>query len=222
MLNDSQVATLFTLQAGMNDRVDANWLSANYPYLRAVVIEAAEAIEHHGWKWWKHQQRDTAQLQMELVDIWHFLLSEILLRTGGDKAAAQTYLETQLTQQLAAKTLSFDGQEIDLAQLSLLEKLQTLIGTAAAGRVELALFQAIMNDSDIDWDELFRQYVGKNVLNLFRQEHGYQDGTYSKLWNGQEDNEVLVEILNSLDSSHPDFQSQLKQQLGSRYAKLSN
>ena len=221
MLNDTQISTLFTLQAGMNDRVDPNWLSANYPYLRAVVLEAAEAIEHHGWKWWKHQERDTAQLQMELVDIWHFLLSEILLRCGGDKEAAKAYLENQLANQSAQQVLRFDGQEIELTQHSLLEKLQTLIGTAAAGRIELALFQSIMTDSGIDWDELFRQYVGKNMLNLFRQEHGYQDGTYSKMWNGREDNEVLVEILNTLDPSHPEFQSQLNRQLSQEYSKNS-
>lgn len=221
MLNDSQISTLFTLQAGMNDRVDPNWLNANYPYLRAVVIEAAEAIEHHGWKWWKHQERDTPQLQMELVDIWHFLLSEILLRCGGDKEAAKAYLQNQLARQIAQEVLCFDGQEIELSGLSLLDKLQTMIGTAAAGRIELALFQSALSDSGMNWDELFRQYVGKNVLNLFRQEHGYQEGTYSKLWAGREDNEVLVEILDALDPSHPEFQGQLHSQLTKEYSKIN-
>ena len=47
---------------------------------QAFVIEGAEAIEHHGWKWWKKQDCDLPQLQMEIIDIWHFLLSEILLQ----------------------------------------------------------------------------------------------------------------------------------------------
>ena len=53
MLSDLQARTMLSLQAAMNARVDPNWVAARYPYMRAVVIEAAEAIEHHGWKWWK-------------------------------------------------------------------------------------------------------------------------------------------------------------------------
>ena len=56
MLLPDQAATMLELQAIMNSKVDSNWLSAKYPYLRAVAIEGAEAIEHHGWKWWKKQE----------------------------------------------------------------------------------------------------------------------------------------------------------------------
>ena len=85
MLSSDQATTMLELQATMNSKVDPDWMNAKYPYLRAVAIEGAEAIEHHGWKWWKKQQKDLAQLQMELIDIWHFFLSEILLRANGDQ-----------------------------------------------------------------------------------------------------------------------------------------
>ncbi|MGB1748130.1 MAG: hypothetical protein ACPHGW_11420, partial [Pseudohongiellaceae bacterium] len=52
-----------------------------------------------------------------------------------------------------------------------------------------------------------------NVLNFFRQDNGYKEGTYRKLWSGREDNEVLVDILQSLDASQPDFK-------GAIYASL--
>ena len=61
--------------------------------LRAVAIEGAEAIEHHGWKWWKNR-KDLAQLQMELIDIWHFLLSELLLRNDGDQKGIKVTSES--------------------------------------------------------------------------------------------------------------------------------
>ncbi len=83
-LHETQARVMLTLQYRMNDKVDAQWLEKKFPYLRAVVIEAAEAIEHHGWKWWKKQERDLPQLQMEIIDIWHFILSDILLRTAGN------------------------------------------------------------------------------------------------------------------------------------------
>ena len=40
---------MLELQAIMNSKVDPNWLAAKYPYLRAVAIEGAEAIEHQVW-----------------------------------------------------------------------------------------------------------------------------------------------------------------------------
>ena len=87
MLSMNQAATMLALQANMNAKVDPNWITARYPYLRAVAIEGAEAIEHHGWKWWKKQDKDLSQLQMELVDIWHFILSEILLRNDDNESS---------------------------------------------------------------------------------------------------------------------------------------
>jgi hypothetical protein len=49
------------------------------------------------------------------------------------------------------------------------------------------------------FEELYRRYVGKNVLIFFRQDNGYKDGIYRKTWEGREDNEHLVELMTSLD-----------------------
>lgn len=220
MLSTAQLQTMFQLQAAMNYRVDPNWTDARYPYLRAVVVEAAEAIEHHGWKWWKQQHRDLGQLQMELVDIWHFFLSEILLRNGGDEDKARLYLEAAYERQSPTRRLQFDGQEYSLEELELLDLLQALIGTAAAGRVELGLFAEIMSGCELDWPELYKQYVSKNVLNFFRQDHGYQEGTYRKIWNGREDNEVLVEVMATLDAEDPSFKDSLYALLEAAYLEI--
>ncbi len=207
---------MLALQHGMNSKVDPDWIAARYPYLRAVVIEGAEAIEHHGWKWWKHQQHDLAQLQMELIDIWHFMLSDMLLACEGDQVQATGKLIETLSID-GDNSLIFDGKLYQLSELGLVAKLELLIGTSVARRVELALFESIMRDCQMSWDDLYRQYVGKNVLNFFRQDHGYKQGTYRKIWNGQEDNEHLVEVLESLDAHADDFQGLLYQSLQERY-----
>jgi hypothetical protein len=69
----------------------------------------------------------------------------------------------------------------------------------------------------MDFDQLYRSYVGKNVLNFFRQDHGYQDGSYIKVWEGREDNEHLVEIVNGLDSDSAGFRDAVYQGLRGRY-----
>ena len=63
--------------------------------------------------------------------------------------------------------------------------------------------------------------MGKNVLNFFRQDHGYQEGTYVKNWAGREDNEHLVELVAALDSSAEDFADEVYKALSSRYAELA-
>ena len=80
----------------------------------------------------------------------------------------------------------------------------------------LADCMSLMN---MDLNELFRQYVGKNTLNFFRQDHGYKEGSYIKIWNGEEDNEVLAILVNKLDASADDFQQQLYAALKEKYPK---
>src|SRR5690554_5002619 len=130
VLTPQQATTMLALQAAMNAKVDPEWVQAAYPYLRAVVVEGAESIEHQGWKWWKRQQCDLPQLQMELIDIWHFLLSEILLRHQGNQQAALQSVLAQSTGQ-SSTTVTFDGQALDTATMNALEKLELLIGLAA-------------------------------------------------------------------------------------------
>ena len=217
MLSSEQAAAMFSLQKDMNAKVDPEWIQARYPYLRAVAIEGAEAIEHHGWKWWKKQDKDLAQLQMELIDIWHFLLSEFLLRHEGNEHKALASLTNHLEGISSGATLNFDNQHIQINSCDLVRKLELLIGTAIAGRIELTLFESIMIDCELSWTEMYSQYVGKNVLNIFRQDNGYKRGSYKKIWGGKEDNEHLVEILNSLDTNSKVFREEIYAALKQSY-----
>lgn len=215
MLSPTQLSTMLSLQDGMNKKVNPDWLNAGYAYLRAAMIESVEGIEHHGWKWWKAQHKDLPQLQMELVDIWHFALSAIIIEFGGDiEKSAQT-----IAQQLESKrnTVMFDGVEYDFSAHDILDNLELMAGLCAAKRFDVPLFIKIVEQAEMDSDELYRQYVGKNVLNFFRQDHGYKAGTYIKIWNNQEDNEHLVEVLNVLDISLHDYSDQVYAGLKSRY-----
>ncbi len=217
MLTRDQAITMLELQASMNAKVDPDWVAARYPYLRAVAIEGAEAIEHHGWKWWKKQDKDLPQLQMELIDIWHFILSEVLLRNENEPEEPLKALLDALQTAEHSSRIEVDGQQFELAELDLLRKLELLIALSVLRRIDMALFAAIMADCDMDWTELYRQYVGKNVLNMFRQDRGYKQGTYLKEWHGREDNEHLVEVIHRLDADAPDFKDRIYSALSEAY-----
>jgi hypothetical protein len=160
-----------------------------------------------------------AQLRMELVDIWHFVLSAELQAQHGNQGLAKKSMLADLN--LFQKSVQFDGKYYVLSQLSLLEKLDILSGLAAAKRTNLALFEALLEDCGMDWLNLFKQYVGKNVLNVFRQDHGYKTGSYIKIWNGREDNEHLVELLDTVEADSATVRDDLYAALKTRYQLTS-
>jgi hypothetical protein len=59
--------------------------------------------------------------------------------------------------------------------------------TIAQKSMHFSDFANIMALIDMDFDALYRTYVGKNVLNFFRQDHGYKDGSYIKIWADREE-----------------------------------
>jgi dimeric dUTPase (all-alpha-NTP-PPase superfamily) len=199
---------MLSLQDAMNKKVNPDWLNAGYAYLRAAMIESVEGIEHHGWKWWKAQQKDLPQLQMELVDIWHFALSDILIKFSGDVDLSAKTIAQALTSD--GQNLTFDGQDYKFTEQHIVDNLELMAGLCAAKRFDVPLFICIVEQAEMSSDELFRQYVGKNVLNFFRQDHGYKSGTYVKIWQGKEDNEHLVDVLNGLDISQQNYSDKVK------------
>ena len=215
MLTQQQLNTMLSLQNNMNIKVNPEWLTAGYGYLRAAMVESVEAIDHHGWKWWKAQEKDLPQLQMELVDIWHFALSASIIDYKGDIEATATALASQLAEN--TPHVQFDGQSYSPAGLSLLDNLELMAGLCAAKRFSVPLFMQIVTQSEMTGEELYRQYVGKNVLNFFRQDNGYKAGTYVKTWDGREDNAHLVEVLDSLNMNAPDYADLVYKGLADRY-----
>ena len=98
------------------------------------------------------------------------------------------------------------------------QTLELLAASAVANKTfNAAAFAGCMAQIGMDIDDLYRGYVGKNTLNFFRQDHGYKDGSYVKVWHGQEDNEHLVEVVKSLDTEHADFAKLVYQGLVARY-----
>lgn len=211
---------MLRLQAAMNETVNANWISAGYPFLRAVVVEAGEALEHVGWKWWKKQELDIDQVRIELIDILHFYLSAILIEKQGNADLAALALTEKLS---STQMVEFDGQHYILREKNLLELLELLAGLAAARRAEICVLEECFRQCGLNWQDVVKVYISKNILNIFRQEHGYKDGTYVKMWNGEEDNVVLSRLTNSIGMDASEFSGGLYSALEEEYQKvLSN
>lgn len=220
-LSADKLVEMLEMQDAINRKVNPNWPKAGYPFLRAAMIEGAEAIEHYGWKWWKYQEPDMAQLRMELVDIWHFAMSDTMVKMGGQISNAAQYILNGLGSPWANQ-IDFDGDEYYLTDMDPLSRLDLLIGLAAARRFDPSLFEALLADCGMDWDDLYIAYIGKNVLNFFRQDNGYKTGSYQKVWAGREDNEHLAEILTVLNPANISFRNDVYTALQARYSALAD
>jgi len=210
----AMVETMAAMQESYNVEVHADWRGQGYPFYRAVWVECAELLDHYGWKWWKHQQPDLAQVKLEIVDIWHFGMSDMLSAGTLTPAIAPQLLDPVLSTQARAPG-SGDPDAFRAA-------IETLaLETLRAGRFELDAFAAVLAALPMSFDELFRLYVGKNVLNSFRLAHGYKTGTYAKRWAGREDNEHLVELLDELTCEPDAVPGLLRVALGARYEALA-
>jgi|TARA_B110000037_G_scaffold143954_1_gene162740 dimeric dUTPase (all-alpha-NTP-PPase superfamily) len=79
-----KLAEIFRLQDELNKRigVDLNSLSEEEKakwvlnYTRAMQQEMAELIDSVPWKWWaKYQEFDEQNARVEVIDLFHFLVS---------------------------------------------------------------------------------------------------------------------------------------------------
>ena len=206
-MTDNRVLTMLEMQESMNQKVHAEWRHQGFEWYRAIWIECAELMDHHGWKWWKHQSPDTDQIKLELVDIWHFGLSFKL--TQGKP------LE-QLSEEILAE---FSAPHEYPEFLPAVEEFTQQV--LSKRDFPVARFAGLARLMGMDLTDLFQRYVGKNVLNFFRQDHGYKDGTYIKVWGGREDNEHLMEVLSELDADRKDFREQVYAGLEQRYIEAT-
>lgn len=219
-LNLTQATQMLALQDKMNVAVAPDWLQRDFPFLRAVVVEAGEALDHLGWKWWKKQEPDLQQVIIEFVDILHFFLSHFLMQVNGDiQKAAQ--LLTNCSNPLCS-CVDFDGKKISIDKSDLRSLIELLAGLAVARRAELPVLEACFWSVGISWDDVVVQYISKNVLNIFRQKNGYKEGTYIKTWDGKEDNVRLIELLEDLDVKSDNFSDDLFIALTRRYSTVGS
>ncbi len=199
-----KIINMLELQDSMNSKVNEQWRTAGNEWYRAIWMEASEMLEHYGWKWWKQQDPDVMQVKLEVVDIVHFALS-IRLQQNQSLDETAVLIEADFDNVMQAE---------DIRKTIECLALVTLTDQGA----HFTFIAGIMKYLDMSFDELYEIYVGKNVLNMFRQDNGYKDGSYSKIWNGREDNEHLADIMNELNVDSQSFQDDIYTALSRNYA----
>ena len=195
---------MFKLQQKLNNETNGiNWeygktkFNKNIDWLRCITMETVELIDSIPWKHWKNidQSTDIENIKIELVDIWHFLMSEILSYENNYDYIKYAY-----------SLSSFDINDI-FNEFEMIKESEKLIFIVLDIKINKNTSYGINNiieqfflccrQANLNYQWLQKLYIGKNCLNKFRQHNGYKEGTYIKIWNGREDNMYMIDLLES-------------------------
>ena len=194
------------MQDDLNGILDKDWKYKHFDNRLAAIMETAELIDHYPWKWWKQGgEANVGQARMELVDVWHFVLSELLLYPCD--SVRQDVYHVDIRPDEMSNGIKDSGR--------------ALIGALANGSVPKICdhFHWLRADVGMTWEDLYKLYMGKNLLNKLRWSTGY--GTkYIKDWKGVEDNEYLTSVLMYMNADDPLFAEKVSSALATRYAEV--
>ena len=193
MITLAQLTEMLDMQEKLEVRIDGpDWRNKEHDYRLCIHMECAEIIDHMGWKHWKHVNAEPNwdAISMELVDVWHFAMAYAL--------TFEDFEPVFLYEDIIWANAKYDPEN----QASMI---QLCIGMGYSmfkhNRFTVGNFIEMMILANMTWNDLYKLYIGKNVLNWFRQDHGYKEGLYMKSWAGKEDNEHLFEITKMLEDN---------------------
>jgi len=213
-----KILLMLQLQATLNDATNGeDWRKGitknakEINWKRCIYMECAEMIDSFAWKHWKNIDAapDFANLQIEVVDVWHFVMSLAMEEydrhmLGTLEDIALNVSQTDTYAKLENAKGSFDTQSNIIAKV---EDLMFITLDKEKFDIEKLIreFLELASMSGLNLETLYRLYVGKNILNRFRQDNGYKEGTYQKTWDGEEDNAVMKRIWEENGDIKPDM-----------------
>lgn len=194
---------MYKAQGELNKQIKSDWKKSLKPYNfeSAILVEVGEALESAKYKWWKKQEYNRDNILVELIDVLHFKLSWLYYQTDNMKAIEFDYF-VQGIQRTTPLT------EIEI--LTHLGRKQSMYDLGIAFKFY-----------GLSIDDIYKIYMTKYVLNQFRTNNGYKDGTYIKDWNGQEDNFWATKFADSLIVDNK-FKDKLYKELETFYKGIKN
>lgn len=198
-----QIQKLLDMQDTLNTYIHPQWKQQNFNFGLAINDEVMEIHGHLGWKWWKEGYKtgltegNIAQVKLEVIDILHFVLSQVVGQWNTE--AATEYFNVTI----------FNDETLE-------EILDYIIAERDNGTYMIEAWAALARYVGLTEHEILQTYTQKYVLNKFRQDHGYKDGSYKKRWtladfeDSLEDNEVLSAVVHEVATDGGDVIDELE------------
>jgi len=212
-----KILLMLQLQAQLNDATNGEeWTKGRTKngktinWKRCIYMECAEMVDSFSWKHWKsiNKEPDWDNLQIEVIDVWHFIMSLAIENYSQNLKGGIEDLAINISQLNSFSTIDKQSAIFD-SQDNVIDKVEDIILLSLSKdtldiELLIAKFFDLVVMSGLDLETLYKLYVGKNILNQFRQDNGYKDGSYIKVWNGEEDNVVMKRIWEEDGDIKPD------------------
>jgi len=212
-----KILLMLQLQNSLNDATNGdNWTNGTTKtgnvinWKRCIYMECAEMVDSFTWKHWKDlsAEADWDNLQIEVIDVWHFIMSLAIENYSQNMRGGVEDLGIEIAQQDSFSKIDTQNN-IFASQDVVISKVEDLMLHSLSK--ETLNLEALISDffdlvlmSGLDLESLYKLYVGKNILNQFRQDNGYKDGSYIKVWAGEEDNIVMKRVWEENSDIRPD------------------
>lgn len=193
------------LTAGENWKSGTTNKGREIDWYRAIMMETCELIDSLNHKHWRaiNAEDDIDNARLECVDIWHFILSQMLVEGFDDKK----YINFENKPYNRDKTIYHATRLIHEVSSPITARLSVVLK-------EFNELMCMLFDTE---EEFVKLYLGKSILNRFRVANKYAEGKYIKIWvGGSEDNVYMQDFLEI--TQDPD---ELYNLLKIEYAKVS-
>lgn len=211
-----QIKGMVEAQMGLNKQAySLQWLENGslrfddegvWDYPLAAAQEIGEFLNSWGYAWWSTKTwpitkpLEPQNCMTELVDAWHFLLSQAMIEESGDMDRASNALLEGFA--LCHDTGVTTGHRtvVNYAK-SLMAELADWDNALLPAMGIYADFFRVLTSAGFSLDHFTARYNAKLQLNIFRQLNGYKEKprTYMKLWtpgsNPKEDNDYLSDFI---------------------------
>ncbi len=210
MTNVEYIKEMFALQQKLNDETNGVGWENGYTkndrminWKRCIYMESAELIDSFNWKHWKdiNKATDWENATIEIVDIWHFIMSLLLEDYKAHDRGDIDKLVKDVINVHGFERFYKEPENRDTANtMEVINDIESIMNRTTSSQIDL--FDGLLKEyfvmslkCGVNLKILYKFYIAKNVLNQFRQDNGYKEGTYKKVWGTKEDNEVMVEIM---------------------------
>jgi hypothetical protein len=186
---------ILELQNTLNERVNIDWKTANQDWDFAILLESNELLDSFDWKWWRAGITDWANIEIEMIDLFHFLIAKSI-----EKNQTTMFASFIIAVEAENKNKEAPAKDKDLEEK--IKKIFTgkFIPNLSTGNLvgNLMAWLEVWYLIGKDINDIFLSYKMKYALNMFRQDNGYSTGEYMKIWNGVEDNVVAQRLIKNI------------------------
>lgn len=204
--------------------VGEKWPLLGLDWELTVQTETAELLDSLSSYWWKKtgagpvgdydsytewlkatdNEFDLPNVKVEVIDLMHFFLSSIIQESGERlpqvAQAMANILDKSDYHVLEYKTTGAHKDDIQESAKNFSYCFSAFTrGEHGSMDVFTAMIELIYA-CGMEFEEVYKLYTGKAVLNAIRTNNGYKEGTYIKVWNGVEDNVIMKEKLAELNA----------------------